>query len=731
MSQAVSIERAPVWRLPAPHAVILVTFLGFILTVNALWLAIDHRPPRWDESANLLLAETAYSRLVNFEWGQLLIGNGTARPNFIPLLSALTFPLVGRDYDVTVFLQTSVSLLVISASLYGIGTRLFGRSAALLAVVIYNTFPSVAIWSRYYTLDLPMTAAVTATIWIALVYAQDQASRRWVPFMLAPTVAIGMCAKHLYPVFTGLPLAWLLAIGLAEAGWRAMPFVRRHAPLLAAIAVGIGFGLIYHVGFNFDGFYDGVIRSFLAEKTYGWALPTLRDRIDGFYAYQLGEARGVVALIGLGTIAAAILRPSYLAFVWLWIAGSFAFLLFVLGPTMPYYYHPAMPAVALLAAAWASKIRRRSDSLLNGLRAVQLAAAITVGIIATASYLQMSLGTVSPVAVLSQAPKILTDPSSVQSNPLADKPYWKVTYVDGNYSTLPYPHDWPVDKVLEAVREIGEAERGDQKRVLGLGTNYEWFNGDLFNYRLKHHGIDRLFVLRIPIPVPVSQKEFLSEYHVLVLKSGEILKRDFYSLEWARQSQIFYDDLTKEDYRALRDAGWKNYGRFPLPDGTEATVWKSPMLTLRLDQRLDAAVPSRQEKGLISPWSGEIRGERRTGVLLHPVADGRATSLTWRGLRIPNDASMLTFGLIYDRGVCGQPVAPTRFRVEIHHDGRAETPFDYVLEPMSCEALRWSDFQVPLDQWQGRTVDLVISTSPAQPNNAAFAHAVWTGLEIR
>src|SRR5438034_29330 len=110
-------ERRNVYR-PSLQAVLLLVSVSFVLLINAIWLAMNQRPPRWDESENLILAEIAYQRLIALDWAHLFSSDGTARPNFIPLLTALSYFVVGRDYDLTVFLQNSLSLVITSLCLY-------------------------------------------------------------------------------------------------------------------------------------------------------------------------------------------------------------------------------------------------------------------------------------------------------------------------------------------------------------------------------------------------------------------------------------------------------------------------------------------------------------------------------------------------------------------------------------------------------------------------------------
>lgn len=573
-------------KIASLHSWILVVFLCFIFVVNALWLAIDHRPPRWDESANLFLAEEAYQRLIDFDWSKLLLTNGTARPNFIPLLSAFTFPLVGRDYATTVFIQSSVSLLIVSLCLYGIGTRMLGRTAGLLAVALYNTLPGVALWSRYYTSDLPLTATTTSTIWLAILYLAEPTWRTRTSTLLGVSIGVGMCVKHFFPVFVALPLIYLLYVLLKGSNWRLQTFLRTNFSLIFSLGGGIAFGLIYHLVINFQGFYDGILRAFFSDSVYGslgYVAPRWEQVLQGVFAFQFGNSFLLLSTVVLGSFFILVLRPPAHFFIWYWLGGTFVFFVFVLGFTMPYYFHAVTPALALLASGWAMRGPRHVDPVFRRIRQLQAVVCIVVGVIALRSYLHQSLGTSSPLKVLAVTADIFRSGKRPNINPLVDEPYWTATYVDGNTAFLPYPHDWPVDDVLKTVREAIPSRGFTKPFVIGLGTDYEWFNTGLFNYRIKHFAMDDGFQLVPAVPVPAREmpEKFFSRFQILIVKSGDVFKRDFYSYSWASETQMFYDQLVANDYRTLRNAGWQLHARMPLPDRSEVSVWTAPNLTTR------------------------------------------------------------------------------------------------------------------------------------------------------
>ena len=796
-------------------------------------------------------------------------------------MSALTFFFAGRDYDVAVFLQSSISLVVTSICLYSIGTRLLDRTAALVAVVIYNTVPAVALWSRYYTLDLPLTAFVTATVWLIVVYAQAGADRRHrLAAALGVMITFGMWAKHAYPVYVFLPIAGLLFFLFSESRWLVTRFLREQGLLLITLTLAIGFGLSYHVVFNFKSFYDGVLRSFLiggnALTQSGYTPPTLRERAVGFYNFILSGSSAALIVIAVGAVAALLRRSRHLIFVWLWLAGSLGFFFFILGPTLPYYFHAVIPAIALIAAAWVTSSRARHPTIRRGVLVLQTGAAVFLAAFLIGHYLNISLGTFSPLAVARHAPALFGTRAPIETNPLSSREYWRATYVNGNIDTLPYPHIWPIDPILNTLRTAVETRLSDHKYTIGLGTNYEWLNGYAFNYRMKHLGIYDNFSLSVPIPPPPasSAETLMNDYDFLVHKTGPILKLDYRGIKWADQAQDFYDHLTGDGYAALRKAGWRSIGMWPLPDRSEASVWVSPALSephawpidpilsalataveerlpgskhkvglgtnfewfnhdlfvarmkalgiyddfslsaplpppsslealltdlhfviiktgsvlnryyrgakwaddaqafydrlagdgyaalrnagwrligkwplpdrseaslwaspilsvIRLPRRLETAVRSILDPGYIAPWSGKIGGSARPGIFMHPRPDEPISALTWRKLKIPEDATELAFGIAFDPSVCDKPVSPVRYEINIAADGRTDPVFNHVLEATSCDQLRWEDFRVSVAPWRGKTIDLTLSTRPVHPPDVLYSHAVWSNLEIR
>jgi 4-amino-4-deoxy-L-arabinose transferase-like glycosyltransferase len=716
----------------SPQTAFLLVSLSFVLLVNLVWLVLDNRPPRWDESENLRLAEVAYRRLISLDWAQLLDAGGTARPNFVPLLTAISFFAFGRDYDLAVFLQTSVSLVVTSLCLYDIGRRLLDRTAGLIAVILFNSFPGIVTWSRYYTLDLPLVAFATATVWVALVYVEERSWRRVLTPSLGLLAAAGMCVKHLYPVFVALPLAYMLVQLLREADYRPLKFVRANAALLLSLTLGIALGLTYLVVLNYAGFVDGVLRSFFISKSALAAIeyvpPTLWERLIGFDQFEWGGARWYFWLFVAGGIAGILFWRVRTIFLVLWLAGPAIFLLFILGPTAAYYFQAAMPAVALLmSVSFALSPRFASVRILRFARA---GAAVALALAIGYRYLDSSLGLGTFVAAVSTAPAVLTEGRAIMSR--IELPAGESVPVDGGSVTRPRARSWPIDDILNAVERSVAAQDRDDRRVFALVSNYQWFSAYAFQYRLLHFGLDRVFTFTVPIPPPPAQSAggFLGQFDVLIFKTGEFLP--YPTFPNAAEINGFYERIMADDYRALRSEQWRLVGRWPLPDGSEATAWINPRAgKLFLAEKMGRAVRSHDIPNYIVPWRGNLGGEHRAGIFMVPRPGEPASALVWKSLEVPPSASELRFGIGFAPSVCAEPAPPVRFRIAVTADGETRTVFDHVLENPPCDKARWHDFAVPLEAWRGRIVELKISTAPASGSSVNYAHAVWSDLEIR
>ena len=90
----------------------------------------------------------------------------------------------------------------------------------------------------------------------------------------------------------------------------------------------------------------------------------------------------------------------------------------------------------------------------------------------SAEYLERSLGTSSPLKILTKATGILASRERAEATPFKDELYWKVDYVDGNVGTLPFPHYWPVHEMLLSIENQLASSPMQSLKSVALLTNY-------------------------------------------------------------------------------------------------------------------------------------------------------------------------------------------------------------------------------------------------------------------
>jgi hypothetical protein len=101
-------------------------------------------------------------------------------------------------------------------------------------------------------------------------------------------------------------------------------------------------------------------------------------------------------------------------------------------------------------------------------------------------------------------------------------------------------------------------------------------------------------------------------------------------------------------------------------------------------------------------------------------------------VRVPPGAQ-LEFGITLSPDLWGKPGCGdgVEFVVDAEEGGRRTTLFRRYIDPKNNPAdRRWLDCAVPLGQFAGRNVDLVLTTTPGPAGDFSYDHAGWSGLWI-
>lgn len=556
-------------------AVLLVLIFGYYLWIDLVWHAIDQRPPRWDEGHTLMIAEHSYQSL---QQGDLLkalslkdISN--TKPGGLPFLSALSYFAIGNSWVPATIVANACAMFTILFVLLRAG-RDFYDSAAVgaLAFFCFCNLNSVLVWCGYYQTDLPMTAAVCATVWLC--WAIDRANfvGKGLPILLALSIAIGMGIKHLYVVFVFAPLALFIVRALVQFRPRFRISFRNRGFLLACLIIGIALGASYHL-LNIHILKEHIARSKNAALTGGIGSPKSNWEVFTSTVSILPPwAWGV--LLGGSTLWAMTVRRRRMLYPALCVVGGFFGVGLTASWPLGYYFIPLMPMGLFIAAGilglplpWTS---HSAEAIRIRRRVVVEALLVVVAL----QYPLNRLGTRNVVRVARHTPAILSSFGQVESNPLADAPYWRNVTLDGNAARLPYPGGWAVDDFIAEIQQrMANLPATRAYALLYCTGSYEWMTAEYARYEIKKRHLWNALYMSSELPPDKTPEQILADFDFIILKTGKAMKADFYDSNWGPLLQAFVDGLTANDYAGLKSAGFELLMKRGLPDGSEGSLW--------------------------------------------------------------------------------------------------------------------------------------------------------------
>lgn len=343
--------------------------IAFFVVTTVIWVRRDSIPPLWDQAHYLQESELLYHTLRQQGPAAFLSAFSGVMGSKAPLITALPLPLyalLGESHLSARYVNVAFIVLA-SFYLFRLGTIVAGRRAALLAVVLLNTFPLVAGMSRQFLVEYGLMTLVIA--WMYYLVRWWQGEERWSPWALGLVLGFGMLMKVTFPLYVAAPTALVLADD-----------VRRHrrprsALLLgtarvAALALPIA-GIWYFK--NWATVFGFVVKAGYGEwaHAYGkgdvWSLRTLGaywwDLVNfgiGGYAFLL-----LVILAGCAGIAAAARRggtrpviiSGHLALLIAWWLVPWLTLSFAVSKDLR-FSTPYLPALALLLGAGYAALAR-------------------------------------------------------------------------------------------------------------------------------------------------------------------------------------------------------------------------------------------------------------------------------------------------------------------------------------------------------------------------------------
>ena len=423
-------------------ALVLSTVLAGLLGVVAVGTAIDRRPPEWDHAIHLERALECRRLLADA--GLRAFGEIMALSSFYPPIGGCAAGLAYLVLPVTPFvaLATMWAFLVVAVlATWGVGRRLLGEPAGLLAAFLLATAPFVTFSLTNFQLDLPLTAMVALALY-ALVRAEHFARRGWT-LALGLVLGAGMLTKPPFAVCVLPALAWSVARAARMPDRGA-----RLSRLAVALAVAVALALPWY-GPRLAALPMQVLnRSFRLAAEEGHAPPLSAPALLFYpevFPPQFGLLAAPLTVWGVWALRRV---PGARGLVWAGLLPVAGF--FLLQNKNLRYTLPLLPAAALAAAAGWQALRARWRPPLAW-------ALVAVGIVQVSA----AAFRVPPAPAVAGLPLPL---------------------VIGN---APDGRDWHHRELLDAIRR----ESGGRSVTVAVVANDNYFSTSNFRYEARRDGL--------------------------------------------------------------------------------------------------------------------------------------------------------------------------------------------------------------------------------------------------
>ena len=324
-------------RLPAAwlERVILIGALSLFTLALAPSLQETGTPPGWDQSVHLrdslvyerllrdpaaLSFDTLLAILRGSEDYPLLTPSGYYPP-LVPGVTALLYRVAGRSYEVA--MATNVLFLaLLLAGTWGLGNRMLGRPAGILASLLLLAAPGIRLNAGEYMLDLPLAVMVVLSTWTLL--GTEGFSRRGRSVAFGALCGAGMLTKWSFLLFLAAPVVLVLlsaakesrrgggsvtgrrvnlALALLAAALVAAPY---YAPILPILVRKT----LVHAGGAADGFTSPFTPGSLLfhlealpRKLMGWPLSVTVAAGILLLPWRRGEARRAGLFLGVWALS--------------------------------------------------------------------------------------------------------------------------------------------------------------------------------------------------------------------------------------------------------------------------------------------------------------------------------------------------------------------------------------------------------------------------------------------
>ena len=319
------------------------------LAVFAAWqawlltrfIAVETRPPAWDQANPLTVAWRYFHAASLGRWGAIWHDTPNAAiPPFPPVYHLLLAPAYSFANPAGAALWVNwFYLILLAVSIFALARECRKDGAATAAAIAFAGAPLVMELSRSSLVDLPLTAVAAAAYWALA--RSDGFRRRGAS--LAFGLAFGMGMLHKWSFFSYLfPAYWL--------GIQALRRREQRANALAAAALGLGLCLPWYL------IRVPLVLMRLTQATNDFVVPFWRGAAFFHYLGQLPSELGLPFCV-LAAYAIWTLRHDKRPPVRLLLLGAVSSYLFwaIVPNRQMRYLLPGLPGLAALIAAAAPR----------------------------------------------------------------------------------------------------------------------------------------------------------------------------------------------------------------------------------------------------------------------------------------------------------------------------------------------------------------------------------------
>ncbi|MDC0449017.1 glycosyltransferase family 39 protein [bacterium] len=137
---------------------------------NFVWHRLNTAPPSWDSAGHLSLSFGFIDRIGRLFQGEVslleLLHVSNYYPPFVHFVGSLVYPILGRNYEHSIFLVGTLFFGLAIVYLYKIIKHIFGSAPlAFFTVLIFSFLPGVWEQSRHFHLDIPLVALLLVSFY--------------------------------------------------------------------------------------------------------------------------------------------------------------------------------------------------------------------------------------------------------------------------------------------------------------------------------------------------------------------------------------------------------------------------------------------------------------------------------------------------------------------------------------------------------------------------------------